>query len=232
MGGVCHSRILIWHKAGAAAVVSGCPSLFVHAPASWHFRVMNSPLPPSPTPLISATWIIDVFWDLQKSIWCTDPRRGMLKAGLDLRYRMVSLHPPAIAGQPSPPPPSPVLPLAPHTGAGGGGGVKRGGGDGGHCWRWEQMAGRVTSVARLSGPIIPPDGPPALLPFPPPGRPGLPRQRQPAGMQGCPGRERAVLGPHLVPLLLYCPVRRELDLCIVARSWPGWRLPFGEGCRG
>lgn len=37
-------------------------------------------------------------------------------------------------------PPSPALPLAPHTGAGGGG----------HGWRGEQMAGRVTSVARLS----------------------------------------------------------------------------------
>lgn len=36
----------------------------------------------------------------------------------------------------------------------------------GHGWRWEQMAGRVTSVVRLSGPIIPPDGPPALLLFP------------------------------------------------------------------
>lgn len=52
-------------------------------------------------------------------------------------------------------------------------GDQQSGGDGGeqgHGWCWEQMAGRVTSVARLSGPIIPPDGPPALLPLPAPGR--------------------------------------------------------------
>lgn len=107
--------------------------------------------------------------------------------------------------------PSPVVPLA---------------GGGGHGWRGEQMAGRVTSVARLSGPIIPPDGPPALLLFPAPGRPGLPRQRRMAAMRGCPGSQRAAPSPSLVPLLLR---QRELDLLIPAQGFSAWCSPSGEG---
>ena len=179
----------------------GCPSLFVHPPASLRFGATYSPLPLSPCPTVPISAARIVVCDPRRSIWsaasrCTDPQRRMLKAGLDLCYRrLISLPPPAIAGH------------------------QRGkaGGCRGHGWRWEQMAGRVTSVVRLSGSIIPLDGPPALLPFPAPGRPGLPRQRRPAATRGCPGRERAALSPHLVPLLLTCPVQRELDLRIPAR---------------
>lgn len=75
----------------------------------------------------------------------------MLKAGLDLRYpRIVSVPPPAIAGQ-FPPSPSPALPLAPHTGAVGGGGAKRGGGRG--AWLALGADGRKGDI---SGAIVQP----------------------------------------------------------------------------
>lgn len=148
---------------------------------------------------------------------CIDPQRGMLKAGLDLHYPVSY---PAFTCHLWP-----ALPLAPHTRAREGGGAKSEGQ--GHGWRWEQMAGRVTSVVRLSGPIIPPDGPPALLLFPAPGQPGLPRQRRLAATWACPGRERAVLSPHLALLLLICPEQRQL------LDNPTWLSPplFPLACR-
>lgn len=75
----------------------------------------------------------------------------------------------------------------------------------GHGWRWEQMAGRVTSVVRLSGPIIPPDGPPALLLLPAPGR-GC-RDKGGREHRGAAQKDGALLAAHLdaLPRHLHSP---------------------------
>lgn len=182
---------------------------------------MNSPLPVSPSPHASD------FSHLGRGRILGPPEINMVcclevhrpsEGDAESRFRPPSppyRFPVSICHHwPTPPPPPALLcPWLPAPGLGEAVG-RSGGGQGGHGWCWEQMAGRVTSVARLSGPIIPPDGPPALLLFPAPGRPGLPRQRRPAATWGCPGRRRAALSPHLLLLLLACPGQRELDLCI------------------